>query len=161
MNKKNTLPSLVTKSRKRVGRGYGSGKGGHTVGRGQKGQKTRNKIGVVFEGIKMKKSQIKRLPLRRGKGKLKAKNKPLVVNVHLLNLLPSSSVVDVELLVKNGIVNSKDASKLGVKILGDAEIKKKLKISLPISKSAAKKIEKAGGKVIKETSTGKEIKSKR
>ena len=58
--------------RKRLGRGYGSGKGGHTVGRGQKGQKTRGKIGILFEGLKVKKSFIKRLPMLRGKGK----NKP-------------------------------------------------------------------------------------
>lgn len=63
------LPKVITKSRKRVGRGIGSGKGGHTVGRGQKGQKSRGKIGILFEGVKMKKSFLKRLPLSRGKGK--------------------------------------------------------------------------------------------
>jgi len=52
----------------------GSGKGSHTSGRGQKGQKSRgNKIGVLFEGMKMKKSYLKRLPLMRGKGKFHAK----------------------------------------------------------------------------------------
>ena len=61
------LPKTISKRKKRLGRGYGSGKGGHTVGRGQKGQKTRGKIGVLFEGIKVKKSLLKKLPLRRGK----------------------------------------------------------------------------------------------
>lgn len=144
------LPKTITKTKKRVGRGYGGGKGGHTVGRGQKGQKTRSRVGVIFEGVKMKKSQIKRLPLRRGKGKFKARNKPIIVNVNLLNLLPSSSNVDIDLLTKNGIVDAKQAAHFGVKILGDGEIKKKLTINLPISKSATKKIEKAGGKVVKE-----------
>lgn len=51
----------------------GSGKGSHTSGRGQKGQKTRRKIGVLFEGMKMKKSFLKRLPLMRGKGKFKSR----------------------------------------------------------------------------------------
>jgi large subunit ribosomal protein L15 len=67
------LPKVIAKSKKRVGRGMGSGKGSHTVGRGQKGQKTRRKIGVLFEGVKMKKSLLKRLPLMRGKGKFHPK----------------------------------------------------------------------------------------
>jgi large subunit ribosomal protein L15 len=67
------LPKAVAKSKKRVGRGMGSGKGSHTSGRGQKGQKTRGTIGVLFEGMKMRKSYLKRLPLMRGKGKFHAK----------------------------------------------------------------------------------------
>jgi large subunit ribosomal protein L15 len=63
------LPKVIQRPKKRVGRGIGSGKGGHTSGRGQKGQKSRGKIGVLFEGLKMKKSYLKRLPLMRGKGK--------------------------------------------------------------------------------------------
>ncbi len=67
------LPRVVAKSKKRVGRGMGSGKGSHTVGRGQKGQKTRGKINVLFEGMKVRKSFLKRLPLLRGKGKFHPK----------------------------------------------------------------------------------------
>jgi ribosomal protein L15 len=67
------LPKVVTKSKKRIGRGRGTGKGGHTVGRGQKGQSSRGKIGILFEGVKMKKSLLKRLPLARGKGKFHPK----------------------------------------------------------------------------------------
>ncbi len=62
----------MTRAKKRLGRGYGSGKGGHTSGRGQKGQKSRGRIHPLFEGQKTKKSLIQRLPLLRGKGK----NKP-------------------------------------------------------------------------------------
>lgn len=142
-----TLPKLVKGKKKRLGRGYGSGKGGHTVGRGQKGQKARGKIGVLFEGIKVKKSLIKKLPLQRGKDKLKARPKPIIVKLSLLNLLPARSTVDIDLLVKEGIVKKEDAAQVGVKILGDGDVKKVLKINLPISKSAAKKIEKAGGSV--------------
>lgn len=69
------LPAIKRKSKKRVGRGYGSGKGGHTSGRGQKGQKARGKISPLFEGTKVKKSLIQRLPLQRGKGKFKPKRK--------------------------------------------------------------------------------------
>lgn len=63
-------------SRKRLGRGYGSGKGGHTSSRGQKGQKSRRKMHILFEGLKVKKSTLKKFPLLRGKGKFKAKVKP-------------------------------------------------------------------------------------
>lgn len=67
------LPKIVKKGKKRLGRGYGSGKGGHTVGRGQKGQKARGKIHPLFTGTKTKKSLLQRLPLLRGKGRLKPK----------------------------------------------------------------------------------------
>ncbi|MBU0569615.1 50S ribosomal protein L15 [Patescibacteria group bacterium] len=144
----NNLAKVVTGRKKRRGRGFGSGKGGHTTGRGQKGQKSRRTIGILFEGLKTKKSFYKRLPLRRGKGKFKAKDKPLIVKVSLLNYLPAGSKVNIDSLIANKIVDKKQAMALGVKILGDGEIKKKLIIELPISKSAAKKIEKAGGKIV-------------
>jgi large subunit ribosomal protein L15 len=63
------LPKVVTKSKKRLGRGMGSGKGSHTSSRGQKGQKSRKDLHILFEGLKTKKSFLKRLPLLRGKGK--------------------------------------------------------------------------------------------
>ena len=141
------LPKIVGKRAKRVGRGMGSGKGSHTVGRGQKGQKTRNNTNVLFEGIKVKKSLIKKLPLNRGKDKFKAGPKPIIVKLVLLNLVPAGSLVDIDLLAKEGIVEKEDAYAFGVKILGDGDIKKKLTIKVPISKSAAKKIEAAGGKI--------------
>ena len=142
------LPKVVSNRKKRLGRGYGSGKGGHTVGRGQKGQKSRGKVGILFEGYKMIKSFIKRLPLRRGKGKFKSKNELMIINLKHLEILPSGTLVNVENLVKWGLVNEKDAKLFGVKILGDGEISKKLKIALPISKSALKKVEKAGGEIV-------------
>jgi large subunit ribosomal protein L15 len=142
------LPKIVIKNTKRLGRGYGSGKGGHTVGRGQKGQKARGSINVIFEGYKMKKSLIKRLPFRRGKGKFASGNKPIIINVKYLENFPNGTEINVDSLIKAGIVNLKDAREVGVKILGDGSISKKLTINLPTSKSARKKIEKAGGKVI-------------
>jgi len=142
------LSKIVIRPNKRLGRGIGSGKGGHTSGRGQKGQKSRGKIGILFEGYKMKKSFIKRLPLRRGKGKFKAKEKPIIVTLRYLNIFPVGTTVDVQNLVRQGIVDKKEAYSVGVKILGNGDIKKKLTIAVPISKQAAKVIEKAGGKVI-------------
>lgn len=134
---------------KRVGRGYGSGKGGHTTGRGQKGQKARRNIGVLFEGLKVRKSLLHRLPFQRGKGKLKAHNKPMVIDIEVLNLLPDGAEVSIESLAKSGIVKLEDAKAYGVKILGNASLTKKLNVTLPTSKSALASIEKAGGTVKK------------
>jgi len=142
------LIRTVKKRGKRVGRGYGSGRGGHTTGRGQKGQKSRSNLGILFEGVKVKKSLIKRLPLRRGKGKFKAKKKPLVVKLAYLNILPQGSIVDLNILIKHNIVDAGQAKKHGVKILGDGDLEKKLMVKLPISESAGKKVVKAGGKIL-------------
>lgn len=141
-----TLPKIIKKSQKRVGRGYGSGKGGHTVGKGQKGQKTRKSLSILFEGQKMKKSFIKKLPFKRGKGKFSPSKKPVVLPLEALNIFANDQMVSVESLLKLGVV-SKEAKTLGVKVLGKGNIEKSLTISVPISNSAAKKVEKAGGKV--------------
>ncbi len=143
-----TLPKVVTKRKKRVGRGYGSGRGGHTSSRGTKGQKARTNPGILFEGTKFKKSFIKRLPFQRGKGKFSAKPKPLVVNLSYLEMLPNNSKVTIKTLVEHGIVKEDSARKYGVKILGEGEVTKKLTVELPISNSATQKVEKAGGKVV-------------
>lgn len=141
----NKLPKTTTKRKKRLGRGYGSGKGGHTVGRGQKGQKTRGKIKLWFEGGQTPLTT--RLPMHRGKGKFKAKAGPVILNLRYLDLLPDKTQVDLKTLIKYKLVKEKDAQEFGVKILGGGELKKKLTISLPCSKGAAKKIKSAGGEV--------------
>lgn len=142
------MNKIVAKGKKRVGRGYGSGKGGHTTGRGAKGQKVRGKIGIIFEGYKMKKSFIKRLPFRRGKDKFGANPKPLIVNLKHLVAFDEGVTIDIENIIKAGLVDAKDAKIFGVKILGDGEVTKKLTIALPISKSAAEKVIKKGGKIL-------------
>jgi len=142
------MPKTTEKKKKRIGRGYSSGKGGHTSGRGQKGQKSRGKVGFLFEGSKMRKSLVKRLPMKRGKEKFKpSSRKPLIINIKYLNLLKENSEVTVKTLFKNGLV-SKEAQKLGVKILGDGKLEKSLIVKVPVSKGAKEKIIKAGGKVI-------------
>lgn len=148
----NALVSTKAKSKKRVGRGMGSGKGSHTVGRGQKGQKTRRKIHPLFEGTKNKKALIQRLPLLRGKGKLKSlAQNPIIVDVAKLNSLPAGTVVNLEVLIKNGLV-SREAARVGAKILGKTKVEKKLTINtglsainLPVSKGARQAIEARGG----------------
>ena len=143
----NSLPKTTSKKKKRIGRGYGSGKGGHTVGRGQKGQKSRHQPFLLFEGKKTQKSLLRRLPLLRGKDKLKSRQgKAIIINLDQLSGFPAGEKVSLELLVKRGLVK-KDEVKKGVKILGRGEIKKPLEVTLPCSKGAREKIEKAGGKV--------------
>lgn len=145
----NQLPKIKAKSKKRVGRGYGSGKGGHTSGRGQKGQKTRGKMGLLFEGTKLRKSLVRRLPIVRGKNRFKPnQTSPIIVNLEVLNLLPKDSEVTTDLLIKKGIVKQRDVDQFGIKILGGGELKIPLKVRLSCSKSAEEKIKQAGGKVI-------------
>lgn len=133
------LPKTTAGSKKRLGRGYGSGKGGHTSGRGQKGQKSRGKLPLYFEGTKMRKSLIRRMPMLRGKLRFKAaKNKPLILNLKDLAGWPKTETVTVDNLIKAGWL-PKEAKDYGVKLLGDGELEDKLKIDLPMSKAAAKK----------------------
>lgn len=143
------LPSVVKRRSKRLGRGYGSGKGGHTSSRGQKGQKSRGSVGILFEGVKVKKSLLRRLPMQRGKSKLKASEKPIIINLEALNILSAGTLVDFESLAKAGIVKLEDSQKYGVKVLGGGKLEKKLTVTIPTSKSAKLKIEEAGGKVAK------------
>jgi large subunit ribosomal protein L15 len=132
------LPKIVAKSKKRLGRGMGSGKGSHTTNRGQKGQKSRGKINVLFEGMKVKKSLLKRLPKMRGKGKFHVNTKPIAIKYSRLEALPSGSVVTVEMLVKHGILKEKLAKLHGVKIIGIGDNKKKFKFNVSISKRSVK-----------------------
>lgn len=146
-----SLPKVVARRLKRLGRGYGSGKGGHTTGRGQKGQKARGKIGILFEGVKVKQSLIKKIPFLRGKGKFKPGMSPLEVDLNKLNLFKEGSKVDLSSLISLGIVE-KSALKSGVKILGNGDIKKKISISsrrkLRLTAKAIEKIKKAKGEVL-------------
>lgn len=142
--KLNSLPKIVSRPKKRVGRGHGSGKV-KTSGRGTKGQKARENIGLKFAGSSLQASWLKRLPLVRGKGKNRSHQpKSFIVNLKYLNSLKPQTEVTLESLKKNKIIENGIAK---VKILGDGEITIPLIIKLPISKSAAKKIEKAEGKI--------------
>jgi large subunit ribosomal protein L15 len=142
------LPKIAHRPSKRVGRGIGSGKGGHTTGRGTKGQKARDTVPIIFEGTKTKKSFIKRLPLLRGRGKLKPwGNKPLVINLQSLAEWPKGTPVTPQNLVKKGVLKRYKGEP--VKILGTGEIKQALGVGVAMSKSAQEKVLKAGGKITK------------
>lgn len=132
---------------KRPGRGYGSGKGGHTSSRGQKGQKARSHVNIMYEGLKMRKSLLNRLPLMRGKGKNQGKQKPVEISLTQLDRLPSGTKVTMEKLVESNIVNADSALSRGVKVLATGELTKKLTVVIPTSKGAAEKIQSAGGTI--------------
>lgn len=131
-----------TKNRKRLGRGPGSGTG-KTSGKGHKGQNSRSGGGVKpgFEGGQM---PLQRRVPKRGFTSLNKKVYTLV-KISDLELFEADSVIDLEALGKAGLVaNLKD----GIKILGDGELTKVLTVKAhKFSKSAAQKIEAAGGKV--------------
>ncbi len=149
------LPKITSKSAKRIGRGPGSGRG-KTSGRGTKGQNARNPLPIThahYEGGQ--RPLFKRLPLRRGRRNSKISKKPLIINLKVLEGLPKNSTITLEDLIKLGIVNASDAQTFGVKILGDGDLTIPLIIKVPISKSAAAKVEKAGGKVITEDQKSK------
>ena len=137
----------INKSKIRVGRGIGSGKG-KTSGRGVKGQKSRSGVAIKsFEGGQM--PLYRRLP-KRGFNSIKKKN------IAILNLekiqafidkktIKSSDVLNSELLKKLNLINK---NSLKLKILGNGEIKDKINIEANLaSKSAVEKVEKIGGSI--------------
>lgn len=129
------------KASKRIGRGHGSGQG-KTAGKGHKGQKARSGGGVRigFEGGQM--PLARRIP-KRGFNNIFAV-KYATVNVSELNKFTEGTVVDTELLVATGLIKKVYD---GVKILGDGELNTALTVkAAKFTKSAAEKIEKAGGK---------------
>ncbi len=137
----------ATKSRMRVGRGIGSGKG-KTGGRGVKGQKSRSGVAIKgFEGGQMPLYQ--RLP-KRGFNK---PNRLAFAEVTLAKLqaavdagkLDAKAPVDAEALIKAGVIRR---AKGGVRVIGGGELKAKLELTVAGgSKPAIEAVEKAGGKV--------------
>jgi large subunit ribosomal protein L15 len=134
----------TAKPRKRLGRGVGSGHG-KTAGRGHKGQGSRNGVSFlpIFQGGTM--PLVRRIP-KRGFNNRWAKT-VLVVNVGDLNqAFKSGDSVTPEKLAAANLVKGRYDE---LKILGDGEVTKKLKISAHrFSKAAAEKITQAGGEVV-------------
>ena len=140
----NTLkPALgSTKQGKRIGRGPGSGHG-KTAGKGHKGQKARSggSIKAGFEGGLMPLQR--RLP-KRGFTPFNRVEYSLV-NINQLDVFEAGSIVDAAALASKGLVKSADAY---IKILGDGDVIKSLKVSATkFSQSAKDKIIAAGGSV--------------
>lgn len=131
-------------TRKRVGRGTGSGHGTFS-GRGCKGQKARtgnNKVRPGFEGGQL--PLIKRLPRKRGFTNI-FRVEYTTVNTGELNKLESGSEVTAEILKAAGIIKTLENP---IKVLADGEIDRPLTVKAnKFSASAKAKIEAAGGKV--------------
>jgi len=136
------------KTRKRIGRGIGSGKG-KTGGRGGKGQTARSGVRIKgFEGGQM--------PLHRRLPKRGFRNTMFARKLNEVNLgdiqealdsgrLNAAGKIDAETLVKAGVLRR---AKDGVKLLGGGEIKAKVALSVyGASKSAVAAVEKVGGVV--------------
>lgn len=132
----------ATFSRKRVGRGPGSGLG-KTSGRGQKGQNSRSGGGVRpgFEGGQL--PLFRRIP-KRGFSNALFKTKYAVINLSDLNKFEDGAVITPELLKEMGIVKKQLD---GIKVLGNGKLDKKLTVKAHKFSSVAKEqIEKLGGK---------------
>ncbi len=140
--KLNELLKVKTRSKKRLGRGIGSGKG-KTGGRGTKGQKARGKIPASFTGGL---PLYKKLPLKRGKGNPRSAAKKVLVNIAKLDIFKDKTIVDLEKLIEMKIISAAQA-KRGVKILNKGELSRSLIVKLPVSASVRKKIESLSGKV--------------
>ncbi len=140
------LPKIIDRPKKRLGRGYGSGKGGHTSGRGQKGQKSRSKIPVWFEGGQL--PLIRRTPFIKGKGRFNSiKPQPIILSLTRLNSFKAGSTVNLKTTIKTLKLHPKNTEKHGVKVIASGKLEKSLKVELPCSKGAIKAIEKQGGQV--------------
>ena len=136
------------KSRMRVGRGPGSGKG-KTAGRGVKGQKARSGVSIMgFEGGQMPLHM--RMPKR-------GFNNPFAKKFAEVNLwrieqaiaagkLDAKKAIDADALIAAGIVRR---ALDGVKLLGKGEIKTALKLTVySATEAAIKAVEAAGGSVV-------------
>lgn len=138
-------PKTITKSKKRLGRGYGSGKGGHTSGRGAKGDKARGKTKITFDGSKIKKSWIKRTPFLRGKHRLESRSNIPIFNLdHLQKWYKKDQSVDLKSLSKFA---DKKLSSAKILSQGKLDIALTIKKDITVSKKAEQKIVKAGGKI--------------
>ena len=153
--KKNSI-----KSKKRLGRGIGSGKG-KTCGRGMKGQKSRTGVAIKgFEGGQM--------PLHRRLPKVGFRNftskrmawlniKQLQDAIDSGKMQPEKAITE-DMLIKLGIVKKNSN---GVKLLGYGELKSKLNITVSASsKSAEQAIKKLGGSLIVQPKLKKTVQPK-
>ncbi len=130
------------KTRKRLGRGVGSGSG-KTAGRGTKGHKSRSGGGVRpgFEGGQM--PLHRRLP-KRGFSNIFKKDFA-IINIRDLAKFEKGSIVDETVLIQSRLIRGR---RDGIKLLGQGEIEHSLTIKVnKASKAAIEKITRVGGKI--------------
>ena len=137
----------INKTKIRVGRGIGSGKG-KTSGRGVKGQKSRSGVAIkAFEGGQM--PLYRRLP-KRGFNPIKD-NSCTIINLDKIQsfidkkIIKTADTLNSQLLKKLNLIDKKSKK---LKILGSGDLKEKINIEADLaSKSAIKKLEKIGGSI--------------
>ena len=137
----------INKSKIRVGRGIGSGKG-KTSGRGVKGQKSRSGVAIKsFEGGQM--PLFRRLP-KRGFNTIRIKDTGALNLSDIQSFIASKKIkisdkIDLALLKKLNIVKKRYKK---LKVLGKGEIKEKLNIEVNyLSDSAKLKLEESGSNI--------------
>lgn len=141
MKLENLCATPEAKSRKRVGRGPGSGMG-KTSTRGEKGQKSRSgaSISPWFEGGQS--PLYRRIP-KRGFNNSKFRIEFAIINLDDLNKFNDGDIITPELLKEKGIIKK---TLCGIKVLGNGTLQKKLTVRAnKFSASAVTKIESAGG----------------
>lgn len=129
------------KKKRRLGRGISAGQG-KTAGRGMNGQGSRSggKKGPYFEGGQL--PLVRRLPFKRGFNNI-FRMEYQEVNVGLLDIFDAGMTVTPDILKDIGLIRDADKP---VVILGEGELTKGLTVQAHrFSKSAAQKIESAGG----------------
>jgi large subunit ribosomal protein L15 len=140
----NKLTKIKSSSAQRVGRGYGSGKGGHTATRGQKGQKSRQgaSIPLWFEGGQL--PLTKRMPMQRGKSKFNVVRPTAQLTLTEIQNLKTKTITLESLKLEKAI----DGRFKKAKIIATGEIKRKVAVDgVGVSAGAKVAIEKAGGSV--------------
>jgi large subunit ribosomal protein L15 len=138
---------------KRLGCGESSGHG-KTSGKGNKGQKARSggSIRLGFEGGQM--PLIRRLP-KRGFNNAAFHKRYAIINLDDLNAFKAGTAVNEQLLRESKLVRG---DFVGIKILGDGELKHGLKVEADkVSAAAREKIEKAGGTITLREKAGRPL----
>ena len=139
------LDKVTSKPKKRLGRGVGSGKGEHTVGRGTKGQRARKSGNAPawFEGGQL--PLTKRLPMNRGKSRFNVIRPSAMVTLNDIEAMKSDTIT-LETLKIEKVIDSKFKK---AKIVSNGALTRKVTVSggVRVSKTAATIIEQAGGTV--------------
>lgn len=138
------IRKITDKQSKRLGRGYGSGKGGHTSSRGQKGQKSRtgSKVPLWFEGGALPLS--KRIPMWRGKGRFKVLHPTVELTFADLNKL-SFEDITLDTLKLNRVIDRRFKK---AKVICKGKLTKKVNLKgILVSQAAREAIETLGGSV--------------
>ena len=145
MNILASLPRIIERKKKRLGRGYGSGAGAKS-GRGTtRHQAARENIRIDYEGGQNKLT--KKFPLLRGKSRNKSiAQKPYALSVDRLAGLPAKSEITVEMLIKANVIDKRVLVR-GVKLVSGKKMTTAFIIKLPTSETAKKLIEEAKGTI--------------